>query len=844
MKGRWKRVILLVYVILLALSHVYRQVQDAPGPLPGQEATTVLGDRLAFRESGAAEGPTLLLIHGSPTMPGIFAPLAAQLEGEFPLLIPDLPGFGRSEQRVEDLSIEAHAHYLAKWLRQRDLENVIPVGYSMGGGVAIHLAHLAPERISGLVLLASIGVQEHELLGDYVLNHAIHGLQLAAITLIQEGVPHFGWWDSAMLNRNYARNFYETDQRPLRSLLETWTGPTLIIQGEHDRLVPGSAAREHHRIVPQSQLVWIEGGNHIDLMRRPAEVAAPIARFAREPGPRRSGATLSRVVDAERPAELRRLDGSPAGAVATMLLLGIATLASEDLACISGGLLTSRGVLHFATAVAGCLAGIFLGDITLFLLGKWLGPRALERAPLRWIAPKDKIDSGRRWLDANGAKVIIATRFIPGSRLPVYVGMGAAGVCLKKFLFWFLLAAAIWTPILVGLSAVFGHVFLPWFEDHENYIIVGLLGLVGALLLVVRGVSILSDPRQRRLFAARWDRRTRWEFWPAWILYLALLPHAVFLALRHRSATVFAAANPALPCGGFAHEPKRISLEALRESGNLPAFALVSSAAEVKEFMHRISDPRYPIVLKPVCGERGKGVAIVHSDREVEEYFAVSGATEPVVAQQYVEGPEFGVFYYRHPEDAEGRIFSITRKKSVSVVGDGRSTIEELILSHPRARLMADFFLRQFRQHLGTVPAQGERLLLSRLGTHSRGALFLSGDDLITPRLTREIDRIARSFAGFHFGRFDLKAPSEEELRAGRGILILELNGVTSEATAIYDPDHTFSQALAILRRQWELCYEIGAKNRARGCPEPSFLDLWGNIKAYQAAKRFEAPLR
>ena len=51
----------------------------------------------------------------------------------------------------------------------------------MGGGVALELYRLAPERVASLVLLSSIGVQEMELLGDYSLNHVVHGLQLVAL---------------------------------------------------------------------------------------------------------------------------------------------------------------------------------------------------------------------------------------------------------------------------------------------------------------------------------------------------------------------------------------------------------------------------------------------------------------------------------------------------------------------------------------------------------------------------------------------------------------------------------------------------------------------------------------
>jgi pimeloyl-ACP methyl ester carboxylesterase len=64
-----------------------------------------------------------------------------------------------------------------------------------------------------------------------------------------------------MLNVEYARNFYDTDQRPLRHVLESSRGPMLILHGKDDWNVPPAAALEHHKIVRQSELVLLEG-NH------------------------------------------------------------------------------------------------------------------------------------------------------------------------------------------------------------------------------------------------------------------------------------------------------------------------------------------------------------------------------------------------------------------------------------------------------------------------------------------------------------------------------------------------------------------------------------------------------
>ena len=60
----------------------------------------------------------------------------------------------------------------------------------------------------------------------------------------------------------------------------------------------------------------------------------------------------------------------------------------------------------------------------------------------------------------------------------------------------------------------------------------------------------------------------------------------------------------------------------------------------------------------------------------------------------------------------------------------------------------------------------------------------------------------------------------------GRNLTILELNGVTSESTDIYDPKNGLLAAYRILRRQWRLAFAIGARNRAAGAETTGLLAL------------------
>lgn len=846
---------LLIFGVLLAASHLYRALAPAPrSPIAGQVIAPLnevddgeVGDRvidLAYRDLGPRDAPVLVMLHGSPGASECFDGLIPHLADKFRLIVPDMPGFGGSEPDIPDYSIEAHARYVVQLLEKLEFSEVHFVAYSMGGGVALHAAEMVPGRTASIVMLSSIGVQEHELLGDYTLNNALHALQLGALWLVQEGVPHFGWMDNAFLSTNYARNFYQSDQRPLRSILENYMGPMLIIHGEEDSLVPAAAAHEHARIVPQSETVFFDSG-HMLVFSDPGLFAPEIAGFIRKAG---TGSAVTRAAaepvrlaaagEQFRPVPIAKSTGA---LVLVMVLLALATLGSEDLTCLSAGLLVSKGVLGFIPATAGCLVGIFAGDMGLYFMGRWLGSSTIKKAPFRWFIPQEKIATGREWFEEHGAKLIFTTRFIPGTRLPTYFGAGVARIRVRKFFIYFAIAALVWTPLLVGLSAVAGGRLLKWFERYEGMAVWGLLAVALLFWVVVKFVMPAFTWKGRRLLVSRWRRVTRWEFWPLWALYPPVFLYLAWLCLRHRSLTLFTAANPGIPCGGIVLESKEEILSALAPSGAVARFGTVSDRPALDRFMTEV-DTGFPVVLKPDTGERGEGVTVVHDG--IAAGLVLADCPGLVIAQEYIPGPEFGVFYYRRPGEEDGHIFSITEKHLISVTGDGRRTLEQLILTDDRAVCMAQFFLKAHAENLLSVPEDGQRVPLTQLGTHSRGALFLDGADHITPELEREVDRISKVFEGFYFGRYDIRTPSVDDFRAGKNLTVLELNGVTSESTNIYDPKYGLAFAYRTLFAQWRLCFEIAAGNAAAGDRPSPLREIVSRIRQFRNKERFETPAR
>lgn len=520
------------------------------------------------------------------------------------------------------------------------------------------------------------------------------------------------------------------------------------------------------------------------------------------------------------------------------LLLALATLVSEDLTCISAGVMVAEGRIGFLLATLACLVGIFIGDLLLFLAGRVIGRPALSRPPLKWFVRESDVARGSQWFRRRGMAVIAISRFMPGTRLPTYFAAGLLDTSFLKFALYFLIAAAVWTPLLVAGSMLGGREVIEsaLLTEQSSLLRAAIIAL--AVFVLVRLLRQMSTFRGRRLLVGRWRRLTHWEFWPPWFFYPPVVLYILYLGFKHKGLTVFTCANPAIEESGFVGESKSAILRGLAQQLNsetwMPATFLLKHAqsdeARLKqaEVFITARSLSYPVVLKPDAGERGSGVAVIRSREQLFEYLRQSETD--VIIQEHVAGLEFGIFYYRYPNQSTGQIFSITRKLFPSVIGDGHATLEYLILKHKRAVSMARTYFEAVGDRLWDVPSAGESVQLIEIGTHCRGSIFLDGMDIKTECMEKAIDKMARGFNGFYFGRFDIRTPSLLDFQAGHNFKVVELNGVTSEATSIYDPRNSLLQAYRTLFEQWRIAFAIGAQNRALGFEPTSIGKLTGLV--------------
>ena len=510
--------------------------------------------------------------------------------------------------------------------------------------------------------------------------------------------------------------------------------------------------------------------------------------------------------------------------LAIFFILFFATFITEDATCLVAGALAGQGKISFALALGACSGGIYVGDIGLYWIGRLFGkPIAKTKIFKRFVSEK-RLKTASEWLDERGASAIFLSRFLSGLRLPTYLAAGFLRTSFPKFAFYFFIAVALWTPVLVGSAVIAQKFFSP------QYLLLSIL----VLFVVVRVVLNLSTWRKRRLFVGKMRRYRNWEFWSLKIFYFPVVLSVIWLAVKHRSLTVFTCANPAILAGGFIGESKHEIYEGLKDQDHNSEFFLKHKflpkdqdiAERITEVKNYIDENKlfFPVVIKPDVGERGKDVFIAKNLDELEE--RLSEIEEDYFLQEFAEGDEVGIFYYRYPKQECGKIFSITEKNFPVLVGDGESNLETLILKDKRAVCLAKSYFKQNEDRLDSVPNEGEEVQIIDIGTHSRGAIFKEGDWLKTAELEKKIDEISRGYKGFYFGRFDIRAASFEDIKNGKNFKILEINGVTSESTNIYDKRYSLIDAYRILFHQWRIAYEIGEQNRLFGTKPVSSFNL------------------
>ncbi|HSZ85452.1 MAG TPA: NRDE family protein [Puia sp.] len=303
------------------------------------------------------------------------------------------------------------------------------------------------------------------------------------------------------------------------------------------------------------------------------------------------------------------------------------------------------------------------------------------------------------------------------------------------------------------------------------------------------------------------------EYWPHNVIYTPIYFYWLLLSIKARSFFFFSASNPKIKNGGFLMESKKEIYD------DMPAkfypktiFCKTEMSVNVLKKIITQNNIGFPFIAKPDIGLRGLKVELLKNEDDLISYTKKNQVD--FLIQEFVNYEnEVGIFYYRIPGEKKGNISGIVGKEFVIIIGDGESTIEELLWKEDRYLLQLNAIKTALGKSIHVILPEGERRVLMPIGNHSRGSKFTDLTPLVNDKLIRTIDSICKEIPEFYYGRLDIKFNDWEELYEGKNFSVIEVNGAGSEPTHIYDPRHSLFFVWKEIIHHWRLLFRISKMN-------------------------------
>lgn len=244
------------------------------------------GCRTHYRRGG--KGRPLVFLHGAGGVPAVL-PFMERLAGRFDVLVPDHPGYGKSDEPAWLENIHDAAYFYLDFLERLGLEQVLLAGASMGGWMALELAVRDTARLRALVLNAPAGVAAPgvEPIDPFLLSpeetvrSLVHDQKMADRKLAQPMTPEA--LDVALKNRHTtARLAWEPRLHDphLSKWLHRIGVPVCLVWGAQDRVLPVGIGHELKRLLPKAELHVLEGCGHLPQEEKVDEYCDLVFRFA------------------------------------------------------------------------------------------------------------------------------------------------------------------------------------------------------------------------------------------------------------------------------------------------------------------------------------------------------------------------------------------------------------------------------------------------------------------------------------------------------------------------------------------------------------------------------------
>lgn len=253
------------------------------------------GSNLFYRKSGT--GPSVLLLHGFGEDGSVFETIIDKLKQHATLLIPDLPGSGKSALlKVSPFTIDSMAHAMKAILDQEQVSSCIILGHSMGGYIALAMAELFPGLLKGMGLIHSTAyadsperIQKREQAIAFIdskgasafLQTSLPGLFSSEFrethpekiqALIESGKS----FSKEALIAYYRAMIQRPDRTQVLKKLEC---PVLLVLGNQDELIPVKDLLLQSTLLQKPFVHQIASAGHMSMLETPDELAGTIQDF-------------------------------------------------------------------------------------------------------------------------------------------------------------------------------------------------------------------------------------------------------------------------------------------------------------------------------------------------------------------------------------------------------------------------------------------------------------------------------------------------------------------------------------------------------------------------------------
>src|SRR5215207_5409753 len=242
-------------------------------------------DKFKFIEKG--EGEPLMLLHGLFGALSNFKDLIEHFRLTHKVIVPMLPLF---ELDLLHTSVGGLAKHVHKFIEAKDYRDIHLLGNSLGGHVGLVHVLKHPERIKSLILTGSSGLFENGMgdsypkRGDYEYikrktELTFYNPQMATKELVDEVY-------SITNNRLKVIKIIALAKSAIRNNLgeelNNIRQPTLLVWGNNDTITPPFVAQEFHKLIPNSELHFIDQCGHAPMMEQPAEFNVILDKFLKK----------------------------------------------------------------------------------------------------------------------------------------------------------------------------------------------------------------------------------------------------------------------------------------------------------------------------------------------------------------------------------------------------------------------------------------------------------------------------------------------------------------------------------------------------------------------------------